>query len=313
MDAMFLSSWTARLEQGVSFLSVLVISIICFFVFSYAHAANDKAFFWQVTSETATVYLLGSIHFANKSFYPLRQEIEDAFSRSDHLVVELDVNKVDADVYNSLLSRKGFYKDGKTIKDVITDKTWLQLQKRLDQLNVNYDEIKNHRPGVLVLTLTAMQVMRMGFDPQLGIDTHFLHEATRQAKNIVELESLKQQINLFLNIPDGELLLKESLYSLDESELMMADMVAYWKQGDEVQMVRLLFEDAVKDYPAFSKIYDRLIYERNRQMAAKINIMLEQKSAGKAFYFVVVGAGHLIGEQGIVNLLKERGYDVERL
>ena len=291
----------------------LLLSIICFFVFAYAHAANDKAFFWQVTSDTATVYLLGSIHFADKSFYPLRQEIENAFSRCEYLVVELDVNKVDAEIYNSLLSQKGVYKDGKTIKDVISNETWLQLQKRLDQLNINYDVIKNYRPGVLVLTLTAMQVMHMGFDPQLGIDVHFLLEATRQAKNIIELETLEQQINLFLNIPDGELLLKESLYSLDESELMMANMVSYWKYGDETQMNKLLFEDAIEDYPAFSEIYDRLFYERNEQMTLKIDAMLKQKAAGKTFYFVVVGAGHLIGEQGIVNALKEKGYDVKRL
>ena len=165
---------------------------------------------------------------------------------------------------------------------------------------------------MLVLTLSAMQVMQMGFDPQLGIDIHFLLEATRQSKNIIELETLEQQINLFLNIPDGELLLKESLYSLDESELMMKDMVAYWKQGDETLMARLLFKDAVEDYPAFSEIYDSLIYERNRQMTSKINAMLKRKSAEKMVYFVVVGSGHLIGDKGIVKALKEKGYDVKR-
>ena len=290
----------------------LFLSILCFFIFSYAHAANDKAFFWQVSSDATTVYLLGSIHFADKSFYPLRQEIKNAFVRSENLVVELDVNNIDADVYNRLLSQKGSYKDGKTIKDVISDKTWSQLQKRLDQLDINYDAIKKYRPGVLVLTLSAMQVMQMGFDPQLGIDLHFLNEATWQEKNIIELETLEQQINLFLNIPDGELLLKESLHSLDEAELMMANMVSYWKQGDETQMSRLLFEDAVEDYPAFGEIYDILFYERNQQMTSKINAMLKQKSAEKMFYFVVVGTGHLIGEKGIVKALKEKGYDVKR-
>ena len=290
----------------------LLLSILCFIIFTYAHAANDKAFFWQVSSETATVYLLGSIHFADKSFYPLREEIENAFSRSDNLLVELDINKVDADVYNSLLLQKGTYKDGKTIKDVISAETWLQLQKRLNSLNINYDVIKNYRPGVLVLTLSAVQVMQMGFDPQLGIDVHFLREAARQSKKIIELETLEQQINLFLNIPDGELLLKESLYSLDESELMMANMVSYWKQGDETRMNKLLFEDAVEDYPAFGEIYDSLFYARNEHMISKINTMLKQKSAEKIYYFVVVGSGHLIGEKGIVNSLKEKGYDVKR-
>ena len=284
--------------------------LFLFFVSATVYAENDKAFFWQVKSDRATVYLMGSIHFADKSFYPLRKEIEDVFKKSDVLVVELDINNIDHNAYNRLLVEKGIYKDGSTIKDVISEKTWLQLEQRLEQLNISYDDIKNYKPGILVLTLTAMQVMQMGFDPELGIDVYFLNKAVSgfSAKQIIELETLSQQVDLFLNIPNGDLLLKESLYSLDESELMMADMVRYWKAGDEKKMNKLLFEDALNKYPAFTKIYDSLIYQRNHQMVSKIDEMLKQQGS----YFVVVGSGHVIGEKGIVNVLKEKGYEVER-
>ena len=284
--------------------------LFLFFVSATVYAENDKAFFWQVKSDRATVYLMGSIHFADKSFYPLRKEIEDVFKKSDVLVVELDINNIDHNAYNRLLVEKGIYKDGSTIKDVISEKTWLQLEQRLEQLNISYDDIKNYKPGILVLTLSAMQVMQMGFDPELGIDVYFLNKAVSgfSAKQIIELETLSQQVDLFLNIPNGDLLLKESLYSLDESELMMADMVRYWKAGDEKKMNKLLFEDALNKYPAFTKIYDSLIYQRNHQMVSKIDEMLKQQGS----YFVVVGSGHVIGEKGIVNVLKEKGYEVER-
>ena len=292
---------------------------LVFFIATAACAANDKAFIWQVTSdgnlsEQTTVYLMGSIHFADKSFYPLRAEIEDAYDRSQHLVVELDVNKTDHQAYVRLLSQRGVYKDGSTIKDDLSEETWLQLRQRLRHLNIDYESVKNYKPGILVLTLSAAQVMQMGFDAQLGIDAYFLAKASqaglRQAKKIIELETLEQQLNLFLNIPNGDLLLKESLYSLDDSELLMADMVRYWKQGDESQMSKLLFDDALDDYPAFSEIYDSLFYERNDSMAKKIEAMLQQ---GKGSYFVVVGSGHLIGKEGIVSALKEKGYNVKRL
>lgn len=286
--------------------------ILFFIVTGFAHAANDRTFAWQVTSGTANVYLLGSIHFADSSFYPLRKEIEDAFNAADTLVVELDINSIGAADYNSLLLQKGVYSDGTTIRDVISEQTWLELQQHLKQLNINYDALKSYRPGMLVLTLSSLQATHMGLDPQLGIDIHFMQQAKQQAKSVVALETLEQQFDLFLDVPDGDLLLKESLYMLDESGHMMTDLAFYWKQGDEGQMSRLLFEDAVKDYPAFSKIYDRLIYDRNRQMAVKIDAMLKQKAPGKASYFIVVGTGHLIGEQGIVNLLREKGYDVRR-
>jgi len=288
--------------------------IVSFLVFCNAHAENDKAFVWEVSSDNATVYLVGSIHFADKSFYPLRPEIEQAFDRSQYLVVELDISKTGSDEYNQLLAQNGIYKDGATIKDAISNETWQQLQQRLQQLNVSYDAIKKYKPGVIVLTLSAVQVMQMGFDPQLGIDAYFLAKASQQdsAKQIIELETLESQVSLFINAPDGELLLKESLYSLDEDELLMADMVRFWKQGDVMQMNRLLFEDALNDNPAFSKIYDSLFYDRNEQMTIKIESMLQQNAEQRNYYFVVVGSGHLIGDRGIVNALQEKGYRVRR-
>ena len=293
--------------------------VLSFFVFSYAYAENDKAFFWQVTPgqggpNQSIVYLMGSIHFADKSFYPLRAEIEQAFDRSKYLVVELDVNALDPDSYNQLISKEGVYTDGTTIKDAITEETWLKLSERLHQLNLPYDAVKFYKPGVLVLTMTAIQVMQMGLDPELGIDVHFLTKAQQlPGKQIIELETLEQQVNLFLNIPNGDLLLKESLYSMDEAESQMAEMVAYWKKGDDINMNILLFEDALDDYPAFGAIYDRLFYERNRNMLSKIDGMLKHNSVEKTSYFVVVGTGHLVGEKGIVNVLKEKGYRVKRL
>ena len=287
-----------------------VLIFLSFLVVANAYAQNDKAFFWQVNSARASVYLMGSIHFADKSFYPLRKEIVDVFEKSDALVVELDINNIDHNAYNRLLLEKGMYKDGSTIKDVISEKTWLQLEQLLEKLNVSYDDVKSYKPGILVLTLAAMQVMQMGFDPELGIDAYFLNKAVSDVstKKIIELETLDQQVNLFLNISNGELLLKESLYSLDESESMMAEMVRYWKTGDKEKMNKLLFEDALNEYPAFSAIYDSLIYQRNDQMVSKIDQMLKQQGS----YFVVVGSGHLIGKKGIVNVLQEKGYDVKR-
>ena len=285
--------------------------LFLFFVFTAVHAENDRAFFWQVTSGKTTVYLMGSIHFADKSFYPLRKEIVDAFNESETLVVELDVNKIDANAYSRILAEKGIYKDGSTIKDVVSDETLQQLQQQLEQLNVSYDDIKHYKPGILVLTLTATQVMQMGFEPGLGIDIYFLNRAAsdQPAKKIIELETLQQQMDLFLDMPDGELLLKESLHSMDDSESMMGDMVRHWKKGDQHAMEKLLFEDALNDYPAFSKIYDSLFYERNRQMVEKIEAMLKQRQGS---YFLVVGSGHLVGDKGIVNTLRDKGYKVVR-
>ena len=284
---------------------------------SAAKAADDRGFLWQISSEDATVYVLGSIHFADQSFYPLRAEIEEAFERSDFLVVELDITAVTADKYNSLLASKGSYKNGRSIEDELSAETMSALHGRLVSLGINYENVKQLKPGMMVLTLTSVQLMQLGLDPALGIDLHFINasravDRPAEAKTVIELESIDQQFDLFLDISDGDLLLKETLHSMDEAETMMADIVRFWKSGDEAAMNRLLFEDTLRDYPAFDIIYERLFYERNQQMTEKIAAMLNKPERKGASYFVVVGSGHLIGDRGIVNLLKEKGFKIER-
>ncbi len=272
-------------------------------------AVNDRALFWQVQSGSAIVYLLGSIHFADESFYPLREEIERAFRSSDHLVVEINIDEEKAERYRELIRLKGSYRGDATIRDEISEETYRQLDYRLNQLGMSLDMVHKQKPGVLVLTLTAVQVMKMGFMPGLGIDAHFLRGAANTNKNIIELETVDEQLDVFLNITDGDLLLREALFSLHEAEMLMMDMTLCWKKGDEACLEGILFEDALTRYPSFVNIYDILFFSRNEDMANDIRAFLDSKGT----YFVVIGAGHLVGEKGIPGLLREAGYKVRRL
>ena len=285
--------------------------LLCLVMFSQqVYAQEDRAFFWRLSKGDTQAYLMGSVHFADQSFYPLREVIEQAYDASTHLVVEVDVSNMDHAEFQRLMISRGIYKDGTDLRQVLSEETWLQLRQRLKTLDIDYENVKHYKPGMLVLMLTSAHVIRMGFAPDLGIDMYFLKRANADAnKQVIELETTEQQMNLFLNIPDAELLLKESLYSLDESELLMAEMVRYWKTGDDENMNRLLFEDALEEYPNFTAIYDELFYRRNETMTSKIVDLI----ANNGVYFIVVGSGHLIGDRGIVSDLKKLGYKVERL
>ena len=287
---------------------LLVITLFILFI-APVRAANDRTLFWQVQSEHAKVYLLGSIHYADESFYPLRREIEQAFNSADHLVVEINIDAAKAQRYLELMQQKGSYQDEATIRDDISGDTYRQLQQHLRRLGIPLEMVYKQKPGMLVLTLTAAQVTKMGFMPELGIDAYLLKQAVDSNKNIIELETVDDQMEIFLNISDGDLLLRETLHSLDESDLLMMDMTQCWKQGDEACLEKILFEDAVTEYPAYVQIYDSLFFKRNVHMANTIKGFLE----GKGTYFVVIGAGHLVGDKGIPALLREAGFDVERL
>jgi len=285
----------------------ILLSFVLLFYAVSSFAENDRAFFWQVTSPTATVYLLGSIHFADESFYPLRKKIVSAFEQADNLVVELDVNSIDVNQYSRVIQAQGSYPAGDSIASHVSAKTLVQLKQVLADLGVSYDVIKQQKPGVIVLTLTAVQAIKLGLDAGSGIDQYFLSRV--KSKKIIELESLQQQLDLFVFAPNQELLLRESLDSFDDADDFVDEMISAWKLGDESAMKKLLFEDAIKESPAFSAIYEALFFKRNRQMSKKIRALL----AGKKVSFVVVGAGHLVGDKGIVHLLKAQDFKVERL
>lgn len=285
----------------------------CLCLVTNANASEDRAFFWKVESKTATVYMLGSIHFADESFYPLRGEIEQAFKSSDYLVVELDANSISADAYRKQVAERGSYSGADTIKNHLSRQTFKKLSEYLEKMGIPIETVEKQKPGMMMLTLSALEVMKLGLDPKMGIDLHFLNKAegnkARGNKKILELETLDEQFAIFMDFPDGELLLKEVFYSMDESEEFMEDMIRWWKQGDEKKMNALLFEDAIDEYPGFASIYENLFYSRNVKMAGAINGYLKTKGS----YFVVVGAGHLIGEKGIVRLLEKTGHNVKRL
>jgi len=288
---------------------ILTIVCVLFALTAAAEASNDRALFWQIRSDSATVYLLGSIHYADESFYPLREEIERAFAVSDHLVVEINIDAEKAARYRELIQDKGSFAGETTIRDVVSEQTFRHLQYRLDRLGIPLDMVHKQKPGILVLTLTAVQVMKMGFLPEMGIDAYLLRKASKSGKDILELETIDEQIDVFLNITDGDLLLREALFSLEEAEVLMMDMIFCWKQGDDACIEGILFEDAFTNYPSFVSIYDVLFYRRNEDMANDVRKFLQSEGT----YFVVIGAGHLVGEKGIPNLLRNAGYKVTRL
>ena len=148
----------------------------------------------------------------------------------------------------------------------------------------------------------------MGYSPELGIDRYFMQRA-RGKKQIQQLETTEQQMNLLLSFSDDDLLLKQTLVSLDKMEDMVTELMKSWKNGDTKNMVKLMLTDQVEEFPEFDKILKHLIDDRNVTMAVKIQQMLNDNKN----YFVVVGAGHLIGDKGIVTILKKNGLPVSRL
>lgn len=283
----------------VTLLSFLIMFSVC-----AQEGAESKTFLWEVKSPTSTVYIFGAIHFMEKDAYPLKDVIEDAFSRSSTLVVELNLLKIDQAQMQQYISTKGLYKGENSLQDDLDEEVLSHLKEYLNKNKLPFKNMMKMKPGLIAMTLTSMELMKLGFSPDQGIDFYFTKKA--KEKEIVELETIEEQLSLFLDTSYGNLLLKHTLLDLASIKQQMDDTISAWKTGDLGKMDNLIFKEPLKKHPEFLPVFKKFFFERNAKMAQRIEGFLETTET----YFVVVGAGHLVGDKSILNILKRTKYAV---
>ena len=273
-----------------------------------AFSQSQRSFLWRVQSKTNTVYVLGSIHFFKKEAYPLHQKIENAFDQSEVLVVEANVNDI-AKLDIEKLVESAMYPDPETLERHVSAETYGLIKKETGRVGIPLELINRQKPWFLALLLESLELLKLGFDPNYGIDKYFLSRATGK-KKIVELESLDYQIDLLSKFSDQEQELF-LLYTVKDLRVLGQELdrlTQAWISGDAKGMESIMTRGFVED-SRMSSVYEKLILERNRSMASKIEEFLRNKE----IYFAVVGAAHLVGNQGIIEILKGKGYLVEQL
>ncbi|HZR45480.1 MAG TPA: TraB/GumN family protein [Candidatus Manganitrophaceae bacterium] len=270
--------------------------------------AEQKHFLWSVRSEKGVVYLLGSIHVAKPELYPLPKPVEAAFDDSDTLVLEINPSEFDAARLQSLFFQYGLYPSGETLDRKISKETYALAEKKFQESGLPMGSLNQFKPWVVAVMLEAVELQRLGFDKQYGIDEHFLVEAQGK-KQITAFETVEYQIGLFDGFSDRlqELFLRYTLSDLNLLSRQMDAVVKGWQAGESGVVEELIFQ-SVNEEPELKPVYEKLIGERNTQMVSGIEAFLKTKNR----YFVVVGAGHLVGRGGIVDLLRKKGYDVEQ-
>ena len=295
-------------------IAVLVIAILSLSLLPLSACTDidndtqNKSFIWKISSEASSIYLLGSIHVASPEIYPLDSSIEDAFELADNLVVEVDISQLDEMQTLQLIMDYGTYPPGDGLRNHISDELYAQLVEQLGFYTLMFD-FDIFRPWVVVLTQEQLQLQELGYNPQYGIDLYFINKALENGKDIIELETADFQFELLSSFSDELmiLMLEENLENpLTQEDLDM--LFGAWEDGDAAEMELLLFE-ALAEEPALAPYYEKMVYERNINMAEIIEGFLTDDET----YFVVVGAGHLVGENGLIDILDGRGYVTEQL
>ena len=277
-----------------------------------------KHFLWKVSDENSSVYLLGSIHFADSSFYPLDSVIVNAFDRSDELAVELDIS--DSSVIQEsvrLSSELGSLKDEKTLDMVLPEDVLNSLDSLCLSWYIPSDFLYGYNPWAAAMTLSAIALQRTKFDARLGIDLFFLTRAHGK-KKIVSLETVEEQVSVFtgVGIPDsiGIFYLKNLIQEIAMLDSSITLFRRAWKTGNDS-----LFQAAMNlstkkldhsDSLLLEVVNENVYYSRNRKMSESVEKFLAENRS----VFVVVGAAHLIGEkENVIDILRRKGLTVEQL
>lgn len=288
------------------FIFTFIFLLLPFFK-GYTTESSSKAFMWEVRSETSTVYILGSMHFASKDLYPLNCAIEKAYATSDNLVLEINPLTIDQKQAQSYIQRKGFYSGKETIVDHTSPQVFALLQDYVTKHNLQPANFYKMKPGLLSINLSSIQLMELGYTPEFGIDIHFAQKADN-LKPILALETLQDQLSLLFTMPNGDEFLYYTLLDLDNVKEFMNETISAWKTGNTEALFDIMLKPYI-DKKDFQPLLRRMFYNRNMKMAAKIRKYLKTDQD----YFVVVGAGHLIGEKGIISLLQNQKYSIKQL
>lgn len=273
-----------------------------------AWSANDKAFFYEVQGESSSLYLFGSVHLADDSFYPLRAEVEQAFAASDRLVVEVNPLTIDSATVQAI-AEMGYYPPGENLADHLGADQLEFIKSLAASFGIPDAMFLRMRAGMVLLTVQQIQLQQMGYEPSKGIDVHFLVPAMSQQKPVVELETVLEQMELLMNLGTEEQVVKAIKQQLEQGDEYIAELFSLWKQGDETKMEKLLISDELDKHPEYLPIYNKLFFNRNTTMSRSLDALLHSEPG---ISFVVVGAGHLLGETGIVEQLRAKGYRITR-
>lgn len=292
-------------------LILVLISLVSLFML-YSQESTGKSFLWEIQSDKGNSYLFGSVHLLKKEHYPLKKVIEDSFEQSDVLVLEIDLagdKLLNAGMY---MLQKGTYQGEETLEDNISKKTYQLVKAKLKPLGLDIEGFKKWKPWMVAFSILERKLVQMGFNPMYGIDMYFLKKAQEEEtkKEILGLETVEFQVGLFENFSkeESEKFLLSNILEADQLEKEMDKMIRAWSGGDVESLEKTITEN-IREYPELIAFYKKLTDDRNARMVKKIISFL---NTGKT-YFIVVGAGHMVGKKGIVQLLKNKGYTVNQL
>lgn len=265
---------------------------------------QGNSLLWKITGRglSSPSYLYGTMHTTDARVFRLADSVMTAFESCRIFAMEVII-----DESSKLNILQGLYMDtGYSLRELLTpaqyDSADQYCRKNTGQSIKNFERLKPVYTAAILSQSVYERTDTSLSDEQYFLDEYLQKQAINQDKNVVGLETVEEQMLVFdlLSYPHQAQLLMQTVRKTEHDTRNYDLMVRYYLDNDLVNMMS--FEN---DFSLPDSLYDGLITARNRKMAERMDSLMKQLPT-----FVAVGAGHLGEEEGIVNLLRDKGYTV---
>lgn len=280
--------------------------LILFYLFVVSHLFAQSSV-WKISDANHTMYIGGTIHVLRASDFPLPKEFDEAYSKSDYIVFETDLALANSQTLQRILAQKMILPSGQSLSSVLSAKTYAKLKDYVEDQGYKIEMFDRMQPWAVMLTLTQLKLSQIKID-QSGVDSYYSQHSLRDRIPQRYLESIEEQSAIITDIGEGEedTVIHQTLKDMKELPFMMKWMVEDWREGKTERLERELVDEMRVESP---KMYHTILKQRNEAWMPKLIVMLHEEKRG----FVLVGAMHLLGQDGLLEQFRKRGYKVEFL
>jgi uncharacterized protein len=286
------------------------LGIVLFAVVALASCAlrpgHDRHFLWILPGKHNHVYVMGSFHLLRPSDYPLAPEFEAAYKDAEALCMEIDFDDLDEGALALKMLSVARMPEGQTLSGALGN-DYPTVRDKARALGIDLQPLDGFQPWFVAITASVTQLMRLGFNPNEGVEKHFLARARTDHKDICGFETAEEQLKLLSSMSPAEQaqLLTQSIDELADVATQMNEMLDAWKHGDEHELLKTAFRQMERN----PELYRAMILDRNRRFAQGIERLLGKDRD----YLVILGAGHLVGHDSVLRMLRKDGHRARQL
>ena len=274
---------------------------------SLVTADEHPLLMWQIEGANNRIYLLGSVHLLREKDHPLPSAINAAYEATDTLVMELDMDDLDPVATQAMINDLGMIKGGGTLSDLMGSELYAEAMRIAIEISIPLAMFDRTEPWLAAINIEQLVLMRIGFNPSFGVESVFTQKAGKDNKEILGLESIDEQLGFLdsMSLDAQRSLLMQTLSDSEDIESVMDDLIDAWRYGD----IAYLEESMLAEMQEFPELYEALVVKRNQNWIEQIEAMLDDDQD----YLIIVGALHLIGEDGVPTSLQARGHKLVQM